>query len=169
MKRNRILMAFVLIFSLVAAGIVSAQYATPSDDAVDELGQLVVGNGISVTVNNVLDNILDGGPEVSGFTADGLANVPLGVNQPALPIAIQLPSSFANTTVTLTIEEITGFEWNVPLNSSALLLTEFPFYLLESLLPAGTYTMELNGVDVFAVTIPAGYDPAPYVPPGARS
>lgn len=172
MARLKVSLALCLLTALVAMVSVTAvvaQYGTTStgsagsagtcnvvlDDVIEnELDEAVTTN-ISLTVNNILINILNIGNSPSRrYDRRGYPIIEIGSDQGWLPI-VGGTRGYLQTRAILALED-TDFEWGVKVERSGLFLTEFPMHMF----PPGSYYMTLCETRAFRVEIPEDYAPS---------
>jgi hypothetical protein len=156
MKRPLLVAIVLVLLSTLSLGTIFAQY-----DADDILQRLVNNErrtegttDLSISVNNVLGNVLDAENSPSGrVDRNGFSIVVLGRTQASLPVVGSLPAGLYQQ-VTLRLEGTT-FQWVVRVDPDGMFLTNFPMFSF----PPGEYYLTVNNVRVFRVIIPEDYAP----------
>lgn len=160
-------LSFVLILLLtILIGISStgavAQYDGGSSATCENVFDIIVRDEltrevtttISITVNNILSNILNVGNSPSGrYDSRGYPIVEIDSDQALLPVVGQ-SEGYLTSDIILMLED-TDLEWGVKVNSDDMFLTDFPIYMF----PPGSYYMTLCDARIFRVEIPEDYDP----------
>lgn len=158
------LVVIFLLISLVgfSATSVVAQYDGGSSATCENVFDIIVRDEltrevtttISITVNNILSNILNIGNSPSGrYDTRGYPIVEIDADQALLPVVGQ-SEGYLTSDIILMLED-TDLEWGVKVNSDDMFLTDFPMYMF----PPGSYYMTLCDARIFRVEIPEDYDP----------
>ncbi|MBK8020518.1 MAG: hypothetical protein IPK19_03580 [Chloroflexi bacterium] len=161
-RRNAAFLIAVLVLcvtSISVASTVVAQYEgasceTALDDVIQAELQLETTTEISVTVNNLLPNILNIGNSPSKRYDDkGYPIVVIDPAQALLPVVGDSPG-YLRSSIILSLEN-TDFEWGVRVTSDGMFLTDFPIHMF----PPGSYYVTLCDARAFRVEIPEDYNP----------
>ncbi|MCK6577355.1 MAG: hypothetical protein L6Q98_04545 [Anaerolineae bacterium] len=158
-RRTTLFLIIVLCLTSLSVAVVSAQYEgasceTALEDVIENEMKQLTTTEISITVNNLMPNILNIGNSPSGRNDEkGYPIVEIASDQTVLPVVGDSPG-YLRSSIILGLEN-SDFEWGVRVTPEGMFLTDFPIYMF----PPGSYYMTLCDARAFRIEIPEDYNP----------